>query len=65
MDSKIIIPKYLEELVNPTFGAFSKLTLVWDSLSVETQILIFDYYVSNCPSYLVSELCNLAINSQI
>jgi len=64
MDSQIIIPKYLEELVNPTFGAFSKLTLVWDALSVETQILIFDYYVVNCPSYLVNELCNLAINSQ-
>ena len=64
MDNQIIIPKHLGELVNPTFGAFSKLALVWDALSVETQILILNYYVVNCPSDLVNELCNLAINSQ-
>ena len=63
-ENKSILPKYLEELVNPTFGAFSKLTLVWDALSVETQILIIDYYVVNCPTHLVNGLCNLAINSQ-
>jgi hypothetical protein len=63
-DRNLTIPKYLEELVKPTFGAFSKLVRVWDGLSVETQILILDYYSDNCPSYLINEICQLAINSQ-
>ena len=41
LNNNIAIPKYLEELVRPTLGCFSKLAAAWDGLSVETQIYIF------------------------
>jgi hypothetical protein len=63
LNNNIAIPKYLEELVRPTLGCFSKLAAAWDGLSVETQIIILEYYAVNCPSYLVSEVCKLAIKS--
>ena len=62
-ENKSTIPKYLEELVKPAPLSVAKLITAWDGLSIETQIIILDEYVSNYPDKYKSKLCSVAVKS--
>lgn len=62
-ENKSSLPKYLEELVQPTPLSVEKLIAAWDGLSFETKLMILSEYIPNYPVDCKLRICLLVIKS--